>query len=487
MTDNRTMYNEYSRPSHELTDAPPQPPPHDLQKPSQPNSPTPSKSIQRSKTVQSKVRGLFKKYTPKDTDANKANASAAAASRADADASSNAHRPTLFTSSSLNFVPTTPTLNRELSDGQGSALLNDLRISTDNASYKTSSSLPRSSYEVEPQTMTATVQEKRQPEDMIDPNEPLPAEAEELLQELEQINAAIARAKQEVATEAERKQALHNELEEAKRNFQAREQEYTEIEHNFFELTRAVRATDDDLSTIRDSFKLLKYSIARMIMTLNKKADKAKATEKFVSIWPELTILEPTGELEPGLINLLAEKLVHMHLIQNVFRCPVYPGLSVNDAFSSLSKWLMDHDSQFSVRLRQQLASIIVKSGKDGELQQAAQTEKIRIAELIYKDLADIYHPFIRENDESVDEEKRYFAKITDILDKALKLAIAMRGQEVDISTVDIEEGKQAFDEETMVDVKGKTSGVVRFCICPAFAGGDGEHGFLEKGKVVVG
>ncbi|KAI8140825.1 hypothetical protein BJV82DRAFT_519343 [Fennellomyces sp. T-0311] len=287
---------------------------------------------------------------------------------------------------------------------------------------------------------------------------------------------------QEVMAEAERKQSLAFQLEEAKRQVQTQEQEYAQIEHKFFDHTRAIRATDDDLSTIRDSFKLLKYSIARLIMTLNKKADKETATDKFAHKWPKLNV----KDLEPSHINLLAEKLVHEHLVQQIFRSPLYPGLSINDAYDSVSKWLIAHESEFTVRLRQQLASIVAKSGKDTELYKAAQAEKKKIIDLIYNDLADVYEPFLRENDANVDEEKRYYAKVTDIVDKAMKLAIAMRGQEVDISTLDTKEGEEMFDEETMTEVKGKTSGVVRFCICPPFVGGDGEHGFLEKGKVVI-
>lgn len=321
-----------------------------------------------------------------------------------------------------------------------------------------------------------------------DPND-IPAEAEELQKQLDQLNLTINKVRQEVTSEVEKKQQLQADLEEARRVYQERETEYSHIEHNFFQLTRAVRATDDDLSTIRDSLKLLKYNVSRVVMTLNKKADKSKAKAKFVATWPQLSLLDSQGELvEPSHINYLAEKLIHDHLVRSVFRCPVYPGLDINDAYAALSQWFTEHDSNFSIRLRQQLALILVKNSKvaDSELQQAVQQEKKRIADLIYNDLADIYTPFLRENDAQVSEEKSYYAKVTDILDKAFKLAVAIRGQEVDITTLDLDEGKQEIDEETMVEVRGKSAGVVRFCICPAFVGGDGEHGFLEKGKVVV-
>ena len=306
--------------------------------------------------------------------------------------------------------------------------------------------------------------------------------------ELESLNELIAQRTTEIQKEKKTKERLQAELMEAQRVFKEREAEYTTIEHSFFEHTRAIRATDDDLSTIRDSFKLLKYSIARLIMTLNKKADKARAAQKFTTTWPSLIIVDPTtGEMEPSLVNLLAEKLVHEHLVKHVFSAPIYPGLKVNDAYFALNTWLQAHSSQFSVRLRQQMAAVVAKSSKDSDIHLSAQKEKAKIATKIYEDLADIYHPFLRENDAAVEEDKRYYSKICDIVDKSLKLTIAIRGQEVEIKTVSIEEGnKQEFEEETMTEVKGRTGGLVRFCICPAFMGGDREHGFLEKGKVVV-
>lgn len=309
--------------------------------------------------------------------------------------------------------------------------------------------------------------------------------------ELEQLNKLIETRQAEVLKEKQTKERLQMELNEAQRIFKEREVEYSAIEHSFFEHTRVIRATDDDLSTIRDSFKLLKYSIARLIMTLNKKADKQRAANKFIATWPQLTIVDPaTGEMEPSFVNLLSEKLVHEHLVRSVFSAPIYPGLKVNDAYDALNKWLQAHQSNFSIRLRQQMAAVVAKSKnvENSEIQLSANKEKIKIATLIYEDLAEVYHPFLKENDASVEqEEKRYYNKICDIVDKAMKLTIAIRGQEVEITTVAIEEGnQQPFEEETMTEAKGRNNGLVRFCICPTFMGGDREHGFLEKGKVVI-
>ncbi|KAF7732520.1 hypothetical protein EC973_003267 [Apophysomyces ossiformis] len=482
-------------PSHIIhSDTPPQPPPHESELPVKAPVPKPTRSVQRSKTVRNlenasnKMRGLFKKQSSKDVDNSKPE-SAATPAREILGVSSAVERNRPSFSTAHSYEPGTSQERATVKDDSKRPLSYNVErydyAFRSNPDPSSMASLPSSETEKtdSPTSHSPTSTNKKQPDEEPAADSP---EIEELRRELEKVNEAIERVRKETALEAEKKHELQNEFEEARRNCQAREMEYAQIEHSFFEQTRAVRATDDDLSTIRDSFKLLKYSITRMIMTLNKKADKKKATEKLVATWPKLSVVEPNAELEPPQINLLAEKLIHEHLVQSIFRCPIYPGLPINDAYSSLSRWLVEHESKFSVRLRQQMAAIVAKSAKDSELHTTAQAEKRRIVEKIYNDLAEIYHPFILENDAAVDEEKRYSSKITDIVDKAMKLAIAMRGQEVDISMLDIEEGKQPFDEETMADVKGKTTGIVRFCICPAFVGRDGEHGFVEKGKVVL-
>ncbi|KAG1461612.1 hypothetical protein G6F56_005689 [Rhizopus delemar] len=292
---------------------------------------------------------------------------------------------------------------------------------------------------------------------------------EKSTQELQELHAHISQRMIAVTSEKQRHQQLTEALAEAQRIYKSREAEYSAIEHTFFEHTRTVRATDDDLSTIREAFKILKYAITRLIMSLNKKADLDRARAKFSARWPHITF-------EPALVNLLAEKMVHEHLIHSVF-AHIYPGLKINAACRTLSHWLQENQS--TLCLRQQVAAIIAKSPKDGEIQKEAEIEKEKIKTAIYQDLADVYHPYLNE-------DKGCHQKLSDIVDRAVKLVVAIRGQDVDISTVSIEEGKQVLDEETMVEAKGRTSGVVQFCICPTFMGGDKEHGFLEKAKVVV-
>ncbi|KAI9290074.1 hypothetical protein BC943DRAFT_313233 [Umbelopsis sp. AD052] len=309
---------------------------------------------------------------------------------------------------------------------------------------------------------------------------------EELLKQLEHYDLMLNRLQAELEQETIRNKELNGDLAQTRKQLHRREQEYARIEHNFFEHTKIIRATDDDLSTIRDSFKLLKYGITRFVMSLNKKADREKATEKFQTLWPHLPLVELGTPLEHGHINMLTEKLIHQHLNNLIFKSPLYPGLHINGAYSEMSRWLQDHGSEFSTRLRQQLTAIIAKSKPETDIQMEAQSARAQILEVVYNDLAEIYDPVMRETDQTAqDGNGAYYSKIREIIDKSLKLSIAIRGQDVDISILPIQEGEQSFDDETMVEVKGKTEGKIRFCICPPFFGGDGEHGFLEKGKVV--
>ncbi|KAG2172743.1 hypothetical protein INT43_000090 [Umbelopsis isabellina] len=360
--------------------------------------------------------------------------------------------------------------------------------------YSNESASPRNQHPVEEECNSDDRQNERDSsENGQDQARPMDAEEsgplepphEELLQQLEGYEAMLNRLQTDLELATIRNKDLNNELGQTRKLLQRREQEYARIEHNFFEHTKLIRATDDDLSTIRDTFKLLKYGITRFVMSLNKKADREKATEKFLTMWPNLPLSELGTPLEHGHINMLTEKLIHQHLVNLIFESPLYPGLHINGAYSEMNRWLQVHGSDFSTRLRQQLSAIIAKSKPDSETQQEAQAARAEIIDRVYNDLAEIYDPFLRESDGSQEGNAGYIGKVREIIDKSLRLSIAIRGQDVDIHILPVKEGEQSFDEETMVELKGKNEGKIKFCICPPFVGGDGEHGFVEKGKVV--
>ncbi|ORX53134.1 hypothetical protein DM01DRAFT_1336329 [Hesseltinella vesiculosa] len=448
--------------------------------PIQQTQPAPSKPMQRSKTVRnlgsagSKVRGLFRKQQSKEKDDYRQSRQMSSHSDDHVLVDRPMSYPDLhmmernFSSGSQrysNLIQDIPNYNKNTN--------NTMTNSTTNTTLSSSTTAS---------SMVSDAQPQPQPQQQPD----VPPEAEDLRMQLEQLHLQILQARKNVQSEMEKREQLQSELDDARRQYQEKEQDYTQIEQSLFQLTRTVRATDDDLSTIRDSLKLLKYNVSRLILSLNKRADKDRAKAKFLARWPQLALVDDKGDLlEPSFVNLLTEKLIHDYLVQYVFQAPVYPGLEINDAYATLSQWFDQHDSGFSVRLRQQLAATIAKN-TDTDLQSTIDTEKKRLSKLIYDELTDIYYPFLRENDAQVPEEKSYFAKVSDIVDKTFKLVVAIRGQEVVIHTLALEEGKQQLDEETMTDARGKTSGIVRFSVCPTFVGGDGDHGFLEKGKVVV-
>ncbi|RUS12869.1 hypothetical protein BC937DRAFT_86837 [Endogone sp. FLAS-F59071] len=287
---------------------------------------------------------------------------------------------------------------------------------------------------------------------------------------------------------------LHQKLNVVTSKLQQREADYAKIESNFLEYMKIIRPTDDDLSTIRDRFKTLKYTINRLLLSLNKKADRNAATELLSASWDNLqdSVRSLGVPLDHFYINMLMEKLIMDTLVKYVFNVTLYVGLPVNKAYAEVKRWMDERNPQWSLRLRQQLCSLVANP-KDIETQEAIQVEKSRIVELIYCHLVTSY-PFIREKDKAdaastaSGREKGYYAKVEEIVDKAVYLSLAIRGQDVEIMTIHVREGDESFDPERMtLEQKSKASGVVKFCICPPFQGGDGEHGFLEKGKVFCG
>ncbi|RUO97195.1 hypothetical protein BC936DRAFT_140832 [Jimgerdemannia flammicorona] len=287
---------------------------------------------------------------------------------------------------------------------------------------------------------------------------------------------------------------LHQKLTITTQKLQQREADYAKIESNFLEYMKIIRPTDDDLSTIRDKFKTLKYNINRLLMSLNKKADRQAATDLLAASWDNLqdSVRSLGTPLDHFYINMLMEKLIMDTLVKYVFNVTLYVGLPVNSAYADVKQWMDARNPQWSLRLRQQLCSLVANP-KDAEIQESVQTEKARIVSLIYGHLVTAY-PFIREKDKADaaaivgGKEKGYYAKVEEIVDKAVYLSLAIRGQDVEIMTIHVREGDEQFDPDRMtLEQKSKPGGVVRFCICPPFQGGDGEHGFLEKGKVFCG
>ena len=247
------------------------------------------------------------------------------------------------------------------------------------------------------------------------------------------------------------------------------------MESNYLEFLKSIRATDDDLSTIREKFKTLKYAINKLLIPHSKKSDRTAATALLTSCYPTLELTATTGgqPLDNFLIGMLMEKLIMDTLVRDVFNIPLQAGLAINGPYVELKNWLAARNPAWAVRFRQQLCALIANP-KDIETINAVNAQSRLISESLTNYIKKAYPSFADD------------MKVYEIVAKAVKLSLAMRGQDVEIYAINVQEGVDHFDSEKMVMEQKSKAGatVVRFCICPPFVGGDGEFGFLEKGKV---
>ncbi|KAL1915534.1 uncharacterized protein VTP21DRAFT_6658 [Calcarisporiella thermophila] len=254
-----------------------------------------------------------------------------------------------------------------------------------------------------------------------------------------------------------------------------REQDYIRMESNYLEDKKAIRATDDDLSTIREQFKKLKYSISQMLLVAASKCDRQAATAFIGETFKELIQYNLQNPMEIPFISMFMEKYVMTFLIEEFLMAPLLPGLEISNPYFEVYNWLLQRQPQWATRLRQQITAAAVR---DKESQEKMASAAARAADELAAIFMRVYPRWSDNNN-----------KLGDITNMTLQLSIAMRGQEIEIHPLPIKEGQQEFDPEIMeMDAKSRMdSGRVTFCICPPFIGGDGDHGFLEKGKVYLG
>ncbi|KAH8552604.1 hypothetical protein BGW37DRAFT_423810 [Umbelopsis sp. PMI_123] len=280
---------------------------------------------------------------------------------------------------------------------------------------------------------------------------------------------------------------LIHEKERTHGTIEKREIECQKLLQNFDEYLQSVRATPDTLATISDRIRSLKTVIHDVVEELVAKADRKTATKTlrdqfWVNMEPSISKLGKP--LKRPYITMLTEKYIMDQLVECVFCLISYPGLPIDQAYSDLFMWVEQQDEPFSIRLRQEMARVVASREKGDDTDNVVKQEKERVLRFLCRRLA-IAFPFIVSHDkDEADPQKRYVAKFRRIVEQAFALSLAMKGQEVDITTGQILVGEQQFDPSIMVEEEGKDSGIVRFCIYPPFIDRTGQRRFLEKARV---
>ncbi|KAF7726479.1 hypothetical protein EC973_008714 [Apophysomyces ossiformis] len=267
-----------------------------------------------------------------------------------------------------------------------------------------------------------------------------------------------------------------------------RTEDIKSLQQNYDNHLRSMRATDDDLQSIAEKLRTLKQLIRELANELQGHVDPVVATRALSTFWLNLhdqikRMCEPN--LPPHRIRMLTEKFIMDVLVQNL-NLNVFPGLEITEPYNQLQSFLETHNPSFAIRLRQELALVVAeKNAKGSDIDQALHNAVQNNWKYLYGGLTKAY-PFIYQHDKAEpDVRKHYGAKVQVLVEQAVALGFAIKGQEVDITASDIREGIQRFDPDIMVDEDGLSSGIIEFCICPPFVVITPPYRPLEKGRVL--
>ncbi|CAO3629698.1 unnamed protein product [Cunninghamella blakesleeana] len=274
------------------------------------------------------------------------------------------------------------------------------------------------------------------------------------------------------------------------------------METNFYSHVGVVRVSDDDLSTIKPEIIHILNQISNFCLQLRSKMDIEAATVFISTRWlEEINRIQDykmkncngqqdqdPDKLEPAFITLFVEKYLIDIFINHILLQPVQIGVSINDAYQQIEKWLILRHQGWATRFRQQINALIVKQPKEEE--QAIKSAQYELVNTILETLLPIY-PSITEN---IDPTKK---KLITLIERVCKLSTAIKGQEITIfPLMTIKEGTTLFDPQLMKPAsRGKSEGVVQLVISPPFITNhiidhkDGkeneeDYGFIVQGKV---
>ncbi|KAI8975383.1 hypothetical protein BDF20DRAFT_602967 [Mycotypha africana] len=300
------------------------------------------------------------------------------------------------------------------------------------------------------------------------------------------------RQKSEQGLEEQNKKCeeLEENIQQLQKELEYKKEEYKKLEVNFYSYVKQIRVTDDDLSTIQPEISHLTNQLNNTCMGLKSKMDRQAGTQfvfeqypdkiddikKYMMPPPSAATKEDEQLLETSFITFFVEKYLINILLSNIMDVPIHLGVSINEAFKELNDWMEIRNKEWTNRLRQQVCALVVQ--QPGEEEEAnIKSAKDKLLERIVNVLGPVY-PTLKQDPK----------KIENLITRALKLNLAVKGQEIKIERLPIEEGVTKFDPKTMkATAKGKPNGIVFLSITPTFIARDeldDEHGFTVPGKV---
>ncbi|KAI8976212.1 hypothetical protein BDB01DRAFT_803718 [Pilobolus umbonatus] len=267
-----------------------------------------------------------------------------------------------------------------------------------------------------------------------------------------------------------------------KQDIEAKKEEHKKLEVSFYSYVKTVRVTDDDLSTIQPNISHLLSQLNNTCMGLKSKMDRKAGTQFVydenrdrVDMIKKHMLTADDELLDASYITLFVEKYLTHTLLNHIMDVPIQLGVSVNEPFQALDEWMSSRNKEWANRVRQQICSLLVQQPRNEE--RLMEDAKDELLQKIVNVLGTIY-PALKDDPKKIDN----------LIQRTSRLNLAMKGQDIMIERMVIEEGNTPFNPETMkATAKGKPSGTVFLVITPPFIARDeldNEHGFTVPGKV---
>lgn len=279
-------------------------------------------------------------------------------------------------------------------------------------------------------------------------------------------------------------QQLESNIANLKQELENKKEAYKKLEVNFYSYVKQIRVTDDDLSTIQPEISHLLSQLNNTCMGLKSKMNRQAGTDFVFQYYQDKSDLikkymmpndSDDALLDTSYITLFVEKYLINTLLSNLIDVPIHLGVSINVPFKEIDDWMATRNKEWAHRLRQQVCALVVQ--QPGDEEPHIQEAKNQLLNDIVSVLGPVY-PSLQQDPK----------KIENLIQRASKLNLAVKGQEIKIERLPVEEGVTKFDPEIMkATAKGKPNGIVFLSITPTFVARDeidNEHGFTVPGKV---
>ncbi|KAI8343739.1 hypothetical protein BC941DRAFT_412204 [Chlamydoabsidia padenii] len=314
----------------------------------------------------------------------------------------------------------------------------------------------------------------------------------------------IERTKQTLEEQMDRYNKLEAAYSALRRELDTRKDDYQRMEAKFYAHVKSIRATDDDLSTIQHEISHLSSQLNNLCMGLKAKMDTTAGSRFLLDRYSDQRSLfktylvnsnnnnnEQTDDkddiiLESRHITMFTEKLIMEILVEHIFNQPLHIGVSVNQAYDQVSQWMRKYNADWARRFRQQMSALLVNQAQLQDEREVIEQANDSLVQLILQQLGHIYPELQNQAGDYIKMQQK---KIENMVTRAARLNLAIKGQDIEIKHQDILEGGQAAFDSTIMkaDGKGKPDGHVLFVISPPFLAidpNDTDHGFIIHGKV---